>query len=225
MVADFRSTKPDLVLTWGTNVTRAFAGTLKDLDDPAYDHDIPLIFMIVADPVGSGIVRSLDATGRPNVTGTYNRTPESVMIETIRNYLPGFTHLGLLYNTDERNSVLKRDELQALSSEMGFRFTALQIANTADGAPRADDIAPEMAALKAAGVDFVYLGSSSFLPDHADRMKDAAVAQQLPVQSPGDGDLPVARMTDFAFVVNLSMATQLKLYPPIDLLQIAETVK
>jgi len=262
MVADFRSEKPDLVLTWGTSVTRAFAGTLKDLDNPAYDQEIPLIFMIVADPVGSNIVSSLEATGRPNVTGTYNRMPETVTIGTIRDYMPGFSHLGLLFNTDEKNSMLKRDELQALSAEMGFQFTALQIANNEDGTPRPDDIGPEMAALKAAGVDFVYVGSSSFLLDHANEMKEAAIAQQLPVLSPYEamvrdgnalvsvaaryydvgrlagqqaerilsqgaipGDLPVARMTDFAVLVNLSMAKQLKLSPPISLLQIAETVK
>ncbi len=262
MVEEARAMRPDLVITWGTTVTRAFAGTLKDLDDPAFNHDIPQVFMIVADPVGSGIVRSLEATGRPNLTGTYNRMPETVTIEIIRDYLPGFSHLGLLFNSNERNSVLKRDELQTLSSEMGFVFTALEIAGSADGAPLIEDIAPKMAQLKTAGVDFVYVGSSSFLRENSGTLKKASLEHGLPVLSPyeemvldGDalvsvaaryydvgrlagaqaerilvggttpGDLPVARMTDFAVMVNLELAGELQLYPPIGLLQIAETVR
>ncbi len=31
-------------------------------------------------------------------------------------------------------------------------------------------------------------------------------------------------MTDFAFVINMDVAGKLKLFPPLDLLQIAETV-
>ncbi|MCW3783440.1 ABC transporter substrate-binding protein [Defluviimonas salinarum] len=256
-----RSLDPDLIVSWGTTVTREIAGTLDDLDDPAFNHDIPQIFMIVADPVGSGIVASLDATGRPNLTGTYNRMPETVALETIRGYLPDFDHLGLLYNTDEKNSVLKRDELEALTRELGIGFTALEIAAGADNAPMAEDLAPKMAELKAAGVDFVHVGSSSFLRDNSALLRKAALEQALPVLSPyeamvvsGDalvsvasryyevgrlagaqaerilvegvtpGDLPVARMTNFAVTINLGMAKQLKLYPPIGLLQIAETV-
>src|SRR3546814_6604657 len=83
------------------------------------NHEIPEIFMIVADPVGASIVESLEHTGRPNLTGTYNRVPEAVNIETIRAYLPSFKRLGLLYNSAEKNSVLKRDELAALTDELG----------------------------------------------------------------------------------------------------------
>src|SRR3546814_7180615 len=89
--------------------------------------------MIVADPVGASIVESLEHTGRPNLTGTYNRVPEAVNIETIRAYLPSFKRLGLLYNSDEKNSVLKRDELAALTDELGFQLIAREIPLGDDG--------------------------------------------------------------------------------------------
>src|SRR5690554_2059209 len=110
ILAEARAADVDLILSWGTSVTQGIAGTLAGRDDPAFNNDIPQVFMIVADPVGSGIVESLDRTGRPNITGTYNRMPEEVIIQTIRNYLPEFNRLGLLYNANEINSVLKRDE-------------------------------------------------------------------------------------------------------------------
>ena len=261
ILEEARSVEPDLLVTWGTSVTRGIAGTLGTLEDPAYNHDLPQLFMIVADPVGSGIVASLEATGRPNLTGTFNRMPETVTLKTIRNYSPGVSHLGMLYNSNEKNSVLKRDEVAGLAAQAGLEFTALEIAQGADGTPLVDDIAPKMAALKRAGADFVYMGSSSFLRDNAAALRESSLQQSLPVLSPyealvrdGDalvsvaaryydvgrlagaqaerilvdgatpGDLPVARMTDFAVTINLDLAEKLGTFPPIGLLQIAETV-
>ncbi len=260
-LAEARAAKVDLILTWGTSVTRGIAGTLADLDDPAFNHDIPQVFTVVADPVGAGVVEGLEHTGRANLTGTFNRVPESVNIETMRAYHPGFSRLGLIYNTNEKNSVLKHAEIAALSAEMGFDLTAFELPLGADGKPRIEDIAPKMAELKAAGADFIYLGSSSFLDAHRDAFTGAAIANGIPVLSPYErlvresqalisvaaryddvgrlagvlaekilvggatpGDLPVARMTDFAFVINMAVAKKLKLFPPLDLLQIAETV-
>ncbi|MGR3715380.1 MAG: ABC transporter substrate-binding protein [Thermohalobaculum sp.] len=260
-LAEARAEQVDLILTWGTSVTRGIAGTLTDLANPTFNQDIPQVFTVVADPVGAGVIRSLDSTGRPNLTGTFNRVPESVNIETIRAYHPGFSHLGLIYNTNEKNSVLKHAEIAALSEEMGFELTALELPLGADGKPRVEDIAPKTAELKAAGVDFIYLGSSSFLRANPDAFTGAAVENGIPVLSPYErlvrnsqalisvaaryadvgrlagmqaekilaggavpGDLPVARMTDFAFVINMGVAKKLKLFPPLDLLQIAETV-
>src|SRR3546814_4875015 len=86
----------------------------------------------------------LEHTGRPNLTGTYNLVPEAVNIETIRAYLPSFKRLGLLYNSDEKNSVLKRDELAALTDELGFQLIAREIPLGVDGEPRAEQIAPQL---------------------------------------------------------------------------------
>jgi len=259
-LAEARAENIDLILTWGTSVTDGIAGTLAELDDPAFNHDIPNVFMIVADPVGVGIVESLEQTGRPNVTGTYNRVPEAVNIETIRTYLPGFDHLGMLYNVNEENSVLKRDEVSALTQSMGFELTALELPLGDDGKPRVEDIAVKMAELKAVEVDFLYLGSSSFLQDNGDVVTSVALENGIPVLSPYEqlvrdshalitvapryydvgqlageqaerilvdavapGDLPVLRMTKFAIVINMDVAKALKSFPPLELLQIAET--
>ena len=260
-LAEARDEKVDLILTWGTSVTRGIVGTLADLDNPELNHDIPNVFTIVADPVGAGIIESLEHTGRPNITGTYNRVPEETIIETIRSYMPDFKRLGLLYNADEKNSVLKRDEIALLAGPMGFELTALELPLDASGKPRVEDIATKVAELKSVGVDFIYLGSSSFLRDNKDAFTGAAVNRGIPVLSPYEnlvhesqalisvaaryyevgrlagqqtekiligkvspGDIPVLRMTNFAVVINMDVARKLKLFPPLDLLQVAETV-
>lgn len=260
-LAEARAERANLILSWGTSVTRGLAGTLGDIGNPTFNHDIPQVFTVVADPVGSGIVASLEKTGRTNVTGTFNRVPETVNIETIRTYSPGFRHLGMLYNTNEKNAVVKHAEMKELSAQMGFKLTGLELRLGPDGKPLIEDVAPKVAALKAAGVDFIYVGSSSFLHHQPDAFTGAAVDNGIPVLSPYEknvresqallsvaaryyevgrlagvqakkilldrvepGDLPVLRMTDFAIVVNMAVAKKLNLYPPLELLQVAETL-
>jgi len=259
ILAQARDINADLLVSWGTTVTQGIAGTLADKDTSPFDHGIPVVFMIVADPVGAGIVESLERTGRANVTGTFNRVPEDVNIATIRSYLLGFSRLGLVYNSDEKNSVLKRDEMAALARQAGFELVARELP-LHDGIPHVEDIGPTMDGLKQAGVDFIYLGSSSFLRDNGRAFTEAAVASGIPVLSPYEdlvhnasallsvssryydvgrlageqaekilsgtspADLPVAQMSNFAIVINMQTAKKLNRFPPIDLLQIAETV-
>jgi putative ABC transport system substrate-binding protein len=256
-----RAMKADLILTWGTSATLGIAGGLNDMDKSRFNNEIPHVFTVVADPVGAGIVESLDKTGRRNVTGTFNRVPETVNINTIRSYIPSFKRLGLLYNANERNSQLKHREIAALATELNFELVALELPLGGDGRPRIADIPVKVAALKAADVDFIYLGSSSFLDVHRDAFTRSAVENGIPVLSPYErvvrdsqgllsiaarfydvgrlaarqaekilvggqtpGDIPVARMTDFAYVVNMAVARKLNLFPPVAVLQFAETV-
>jgi putative ABC transport system substrate-binding protein len=179
ILAEARAVDVDLIVTWGTSVTRGIAGTMADLGKHDFNTDIPQVFMIVADPVGAGIVESLDSTGRPNVTGTFNRVPEEVTIATIRRYLPTFTHLGMLYNSSEPNSALKRDEMADLSSKLGFSLTSIDI-DLLDGS---HEIEAGMDLLREANVDFVYLGSSSLLQSNADVVASAALNARLPLLS------------------------------------------
>lgn len=257
MLEEARASRVDLVVTWGTSVSLGVAGTLADRGNPAFNQDIPQVFMIVADPVGADLVESLERTGRRHVTGTHNRVPEEVNIGTLRAYLPGFRRLGMLYHRDEPNSVLKRDEIAELAGSEGFDLTALELPLAADGRPRAADIPRLMGELRQAGAQAVYLGSSSFLRAHGAVLARAALEHGLPLLSPyeelvrGSGalisvaaryqdvgrlavrtlkeglppeGLPVARLEEFAIVINLDTARRLGAFPPVRLLQVAETV-
>lgn len=261
-VEEVRALGADLVVTWGTSVTRGVAGTLSNQGDPRFISDIPVVFMVVADPIGSKIIVSYDKTGRDNVTGTRNRVPESVNIKTIQSYYPAFERLGMLYNTNENNSVVKVKEMSALAGKMGFELVALELDLGEDGKPKPESIPIRMAELRAAGVDFIYLGSSSFLDVHRDVFTKSAVDHGMPVLSPYErlvrdshalmsiaaryqdvgvlagrqaksilvdgktpGDLPVLSVDQYAYVVNMTTAKKLNMFPSVEILQIAETVE
>ncbi len=261
-IRESRELDADLVLTYGTSVTLGMAGRYDDPETAGRVTNRPLVFMYVSDPIGSNIVKGFASSGRPNIAGTYNRVPETVNIKTIRTILPGFSHLGMIYNFNERNSALKVDEMENLAANMGFKLTALEIDPGNSGVPDPSLISVRVTELAAADVDFIYLGSSSFLRINGAAFTKSAVENGIPILSPYEevvrendalisiaaraadvgeiaaqqalrilrdgkspGDLSIARVTDFAYVVNMEVAKRLKLFPPIEFLQIAETVK
>jgi len=183
-VEQARAEKMDLVVTWGTKTTLGIVGSLADTEDPRFLNDIPVVFTVVADPVGSKVIESYEKTGRANVTGTRNRVPETVNIKSIRRYMPAFDHLGMLYEAGTPNSVGKVEEVRALTTTLGFMLDAVPLGTLADGSPDRDSIEPGIAALKEKGAQFIYLGSSAFLEKQTDRFTGAAVAAGIPVLTP-----------------------------------------
>jgi putative ABC transport system substrate-binding protein len=183
-VKEARSLNADLVITWGTSVTLGMVGTLADNHNKDFINKIPVVFMIVSDPVGSNIIESYAKTGRDNVTGTRNRPPDSVYIKAIRSYNPKFKKLGMLFNSNEPNSVQKVKEIEALTKHMKFELVGVDLKIGADGHPLKEDISAGLKELRAAGVDFIYMGSSSFLRNYQDLFTETAVANGLPVLSP-----------------------------------------
>jgi ABC-type uncharacterized transport system substrate-binding protein len=247
----------DLMLTWGTRVTRSVAGTVAEFGTGSRLGDIPVVFTVVADPVGADIIQSYEDTGRMNITGVRNRVPEMVNISGLRRVLPGFQHLGLLYEAEAENSRLKFEELSALAQQMNFTLSAVPLAGSEE--IMLAQMRTGLTRMAEQGVQFIYLGSSTFLEVHADMFTKSAVEVGLPVLSPYEnlvrdsnaymsiaardysvgllagqqamdvltsdvsaGEFPVAAMEEFAFVLNARIAETLKLFPPIEVLQVFE---
>ncbi|RYH06103.1 hypothetical protein EU800_25005 [Tropicimonas sp. IMCC6043] len=260
-IEEARSLKADLVATYGTSVTLGIVGRKADDGKGTHIEGIPAVFWYVADPFGTGIAERFEGSGRSHVAGTYNRVPEAVNIRTIRSIKPDFRHLGILYNGNERNSLIKVEEHRALSKELGYDFTAIEIDPGNPDAPDPALIPERMKALAEAGVDFIYLGSSSYLRIHAEVFTSSAVENGLPVLSPYEelvrenhalvsiaakahdvgrvaaeqvlrilrdqkkpSELPIAQVTDYAYVVNMDVARKLGFFPPVEILQVAETI-
>ncbi len=184
MVKEARALQPDLVLTYGTSVTLGVIGTLEDRDDPRFLQDIPVVFTVVADPFGTRVAESFEKSGRPLVAGTFNRVPESVNVEVIRQYDPNFKKLGLLYHSNERNSVIKKEELEALVSTLGVELVAIELDPGNPGAPDPATIPLRLAELKAQGVRWMYLGSSSYLRLNGELYTRSAVENGIAIVSP-----------------------------------------
>jgi putative ABC transport system substrate-binding protein len=170
----------DLVLTWGTSVTVGIIGTLDDSNPAKHITDIPAVFMIVADPVGAGIIPTYESSGRTNVTGTRNRVPEEVQMKAIRAYRY-FKRLGIIYNTNELNSVLNVKKIRTLAKKMRFELFERSIDLDVNGKPIIESVPQKIKELKNRNVAFIYVGSSSFLMRHRDYLTNSAIEQGVPI--------------------------------------------
>lgn len=259
-VKEAKAMKPDLVVTWGTSVSKGVIGTIKDYGEETRLGDIPVMFMIVADPIGAGIAKSYEASGRKTVTGIRNRISDEVQIRAMREYFP-VKKIGVIYSESELNSVLNTANLQMLSKDMGFTVYKEVYRLDDKGRPYPKQFDELMASMAKKGVDVVYVGSSSYNLDHADEFTEAALKYKIPVASAYDmmvtdskalisvsnkyyrvgrlagnqakkvlldgqvpGDMEIAQLSQFSIAINMDVAKEINLFPPIQLIRFADLV-
>ncbi|MBP1313737.1 ABC transporter substrate-binding protein [Herbaspirillum huttiense F1] len=175
---EVRDAHPDLIYSWGTPTTLALAGKV---DGPAGDaiRDIPIVFTEVTDPVGAGLMRSLDHH-ESNVTGVSHVAPLPVQLNAIRSYRP-FSRLGYLHNPAEPNSALVRAQLQQLAAQQKFEVESADIPLDARGEPDVQALPALIRRMAERKVDFLYIGPSTLLAfTHRDLVTGAALQARLP---------------------------------------------
>ena len=138
----------DYVYSYGTTVTLATKTIVQD--------KTPVIFVIVADPVGAGVVRSMESSGE-NIAGVSNEVSLALQIKTALTVVP-FRRLGLLFNPREKNSMLIRERLVEVARPLGIEVVDVR------SAPVQDMLQENLHKLrdKTIAVDAVYLPADSF---------------------------------------------------------------
>ncbi len=101
---------PDLVLTISTPSSQACAQKIKGK---------PIVFAGVTDPLGAGLVESLEKPGA-NVTGTTDMSPIDRHLQLMKEIHPKLQNLGVIYNPEEANSVTLVNMLKNESAKLGI---------------------------------------------------------------------------------------------------------
>jgi putative tryptophan/tyrosine transport system substrate-binding protein len=138
----------DYVYVYGTTVTLAAKSIVQD--------KTPMIFNIVADPVGAGVVRSMESSGG-NIAGVSNEVPLALQIKTALTVAP-FKRLGFMFNPREKNSMLIREKLTEVARPLGIEVIDIR------SAPALEMLQENLQKLrdKTIAVDAVYLPADSF---------------------------------------------------------------
>ena len=190
-VQEIKRTRPDLVVTWGTTVTQEVLGPWNAPDAARRLGGIPVVFMIVSDPVAAQVI---EAAGKPrkNVTGTLYLLPVETQIKAARSYLP-FKRVGYIVNPAEANSVSTRDELLRLAPAQGFELVQHSLPVSAGGAPDGSTLPQILDVLQSQKVDLIYQGPDSFLNSRREVLTDGALARQIPVFAAAEAPVKSAR--------------------------------
>lgn len=179
LVAEAKRLRPDLVVTWGTTVSLEAVGRWDAVDPTRHITDLPVLFMIVSQPVELGLVPTL-ASSRRNVAGSLYLLPVDEQLRAAQAYFV-FRRIGFLVNPAEANSQASLEALRAQTTRFGFTLIEEALSLDPAGKPLAATLPDKVAALAAGGADLLYLSPDTFLNSQRQAVTGAALALRLPV--------------------------------------------
>ena len=244
LIGELLALKVAVIVTAGTPATLAVKKATTS---------VPLVMTAVGDPVGTGIVPSLNHPGG-NITGltAISTEMDAKRLELLREVVPSVSYIALLWNAASPLQVLAEKQVQAAAQVLRMRVLSLGVkteeeiksalAVMARERPDALLVLADRLLLhhRALIMDFATRhrlpgvhayrelveagGLMSFGPSYADMHKRAAYFVDRILKGAKPGDLPVERPRTFELVINLKTARALGLTIPQSLLQPADQV-
>ncbi len=114
IISNFIIEKVDLMIGVATPVA-------IQMQNMTEENKIPVVFAAVSDPVGAGLVNSLEVPGG-NVTGTSDFLDTEAMIDLMFVLDPGLKKVGLLYDAGQDSSVTALRSARSLLSSRGVEI-------------------------------------------------------------------------------------------------------
>ena len=168
IISDFQADKVDLMVGVATPVAMRMQSATEG-------SDTPVVFSAVSDPVGSGLVDSLDAPGA-NITGTSDYLDTSSIMKLIQAVNPDVKKIGLLYDIGQDSSTAAIEAAKAYMDENGIEYVE-RTGTTTDEVQLAAD------ALVADGVDAVFTPTDNTIMT-ADMIADILMNDADPATTP-----------------------------------------
>lgn len=214
---------------------------------------IPIVFVLVADAVGAGLIASFARPGG-NITGLTSSSAElgGKRLELLKQMVPTASRVAILYNPTDRSNVLILKQLQESVPKLGLVLQPLEVreprqfegafiamtrgrAHAMFGTPGALTFEHRTALVELAAKhripamwghrSFVDAGGlMSYAVNLYDQNRQAAVFVDKILKGAKPGDLPVEQPTKFELVINLRPAKAMGLTVPPSLLVRADQV-
>ena len=215
----------------------------------------PIVFVIVADPVGSGLAGSLAHPGR-NLTGMSNVTEDltAKRVQIFKDTVPDLKRMGLIVHPGGQSPQRVFDEYRAAAKSLGIETVVLEARMPSDldaamesaSTRRVDAVAtaPDSMifnsrsrlaelALKyrlpymGANLDAATAGALlAYGPNHADIFRHSAAVVDKIIKGEKPGDIPIQQPVMFNLRLNLQTARKLGLsIPPLLLARADEVIE
>jgi len=186
-IAETKALKPDLIYTFGTTVTRQVVGTTDSRSANKNILSIPVVFNIVADPIGAKLTDSLKSSNS-NFTGVSHTVPMTTQLNVMAKVKP-LKKLAVLYNPLERNSKTTVAVLREQAVAQSFFLLEAPLTIGQDGKPAITSINNKIRQVAKQQPDFLYLPSDSFLISNAKEVINTAKKFNLASFSSTEGPI------------------------------------
>ena len=237
VMADLVDRKIDMILAANVAATRAAARATKT---------IPIVMLAVFDPLGIGVVKSLERPST-NVTGTTMYAPQLIgeRLEILRRIVPNLDKAAMALNGNNVNNAAQFELLRSVALKLGIEVQSLDIRKPEDVDAAFDKALASGAKGLVNGVDtfinsrrfvladramkyklpFVYSdveyvlagGLMALGPGHYEGYHGAAKYVDEILRGANPADLPIAGPTQFVMSVNRAALNKLGLSLPSDL--------
>jgi ABC transporter substrate binding protein len=136
--------------------------------------DIPIVFALASDPVGTGMIASLARPGG-NVTGLSQQSRELAgkRLELLREIVPALRRLAAMGNVGSPTFALEIGDVQAAARALGLDVATFEIR-------RAEDIVPAFAAIKDRADALYVIGSDPLIVPKRVSINTLAAAARFP---------------------------------------------
>ncbi|MDO5715544.1 MAG: ABC transporter substrate-binding protein [Tissierellia bacterium] len=132
--------------------------------------DIPIVFSAVTNPVDSELVASNEEPGG-NITGVSDYYSSQAQLESFLEFFPQVKKLGVLYSTNEANSVYQIEELKEIAENLDLELNIKAVNSVNDVSTAMSSLASDMDAF--IGINDNLVSSSSQVI--ANRLKEAKI--------------------------------------------------
>jgi putative tryptophan/tyrosine transport system substrate-binding protein len=237
VIADLVDRKVDMILAANVAATRAAATATKS---------IPIVMMAVFDPVGIGVVKSLERPGT-NVTGTTTYAPQLIgeHLRMLKRIAPKLDKVAMALNGNNANNAAQFELLRSEAQKLDIEVLSLDIRKPEDVDAAFDKVLAfgakglvnavdtfinsrrfELAAGAAkyklpfvySDVEYVLAGGLIALgPGHYEGYHGAANYVDKILRGANPADLPIAGPTQFTMSANRTVLNKLDLSLPSDL--------
>lgn len=236
-----RSFNPHLIITIGTQaslqISRNFA-------------TVPIVFTAVTDPVGSGLVKSMDRPGE-NITGLTDLSPVHPQLDMIIRIQPHINTLGIVFSTFEQNAVTLKNHMKQAAKNYDIRLMEAPV--------KRGDVVPEKTLAILDSIDALYISTDNYVVSRVTELAALCASAKIPLyaadpnsvaagamvalsidyfrmglqtgtmshlvlQGTEPGSVPVEQPREMTITVNVQAAESMGIDLPMDLIMAADKI-
>jgi len=165
LVAELLAAKVDVIITAGTPATLAIKKATST---------VPLVFIAVGDPVGTGVVPNL---GRPggNITGLSSIAPdlEGKRLELLREVVPKLSHVAFFLNPANAFHTASMRQARVAAQSLGIKLQPMEV-------NKSEQLDGAFASIVKEKPDALLILADRVFLHNRKRMMEFAIQQRLP---------------------------------------------